>query len=494
MSSLSYFPASSFKFDPFDSELEAPPPTTATLSQSTADMVARHLQTNLSQASFFTNQHTTSNGFPSSVFPRTWTYSTELGFIHTGSCSICTTYAEHVAMAKNNEERSIAEAMKIRRETQDLFFLDGYRLGLTQMMDENHSLRQELERVKRKYTTLEGDYKHLRISLADRSSPTSSPAARITPSLTGSAGARSSCSSSVSSLADYRMHGVTFTELEPLSMKREIYEENGVGNLPQQPVATYASVVSTLTSQNPPSNNQTPLSSNPSINPPPGHPPGPVPAFRLRRDKQGRLRFPKTIHELRDLMTIAGESTTDGAAALTVIKKMCLDAHATPRESKTSLQKWILMNWRNPYTIANANVSSADVKPNPRIDDPVEVWFDYLCHHPHSWPKGVRKDTNGKPFMTDLIANRAVARMRPTESASLRNDFIAQVTDMFASPGMYQHLLEKHKFTVAPQVSYNVFTGPVTVESVALHFARSGFTPADATNNFEPWAKHYKEC
>lgn len=152
------------------------------------------------------------------------------------------------------------------------------------------------------------------------------------------------------------------------------------------------------------------------------------------------------------------------------------------------------MNWRNPYTPANANMSQADIKPNPRIDDPVDIWFDYLCTHPHSWPKGVRKDPKGRPVMSDLIANRAVARMRPTESASVRNDFVAQVTDMFSSPGMYQQLLEKNGFTVAPLITYTVFTGPITVDDVALHFARSGITPSVAMNNFEPWARHYKEC
>jgi len=216
-------------------------------------------------------------------------------------------------------------------------------------------------------------------------------------------------------------------------------------------------------------------------------------AFRLRRDKQVQSRFPTTINELKDLMSLAGESTAEGYSALSIIKKMCLDAHATPREEKTPIQKWILINWRNPYSSAHTN-SEADIKSNPRIDDPVEVWFEYLCTHPHSWPKGVRKDAKNRPLMSDLIANRAVARMRPTESTSARNDFVAQVTDMFSSPGMYQQLLKGNNFTVASLISFPVFTGPITVEDVALHFAKSGVTPSMAMKNFEPWAQHYKEC
>ena len=106
------------------------------------------------------------------------------------------------------------------------------------------------------------------------------------------------------------------------------------------------------------------------------------------------------------------------------IKKMCLDTHATPCEEKTLIHKCILINRRNPYSSAHTK-SEADIKSNPRIDDYVDVWFDHLCTHLQPWPKGVRKDSN-RPFMSDLIVNRAIARMRPTESASVRNDFVAQ--------------------------------------------------------------------
>jgi len=64
---------------------------------------------------------------------------------------------------------------------------------------------------------------------------------------------------------------------------------------------------------------------------------------------------------------------------------------------------------------------------------------------------------------------------------------------MFSSPGMYRQLLEKNDFTVASLISFPIFTGPITVEDVALHFARSGVTPSMAMKNFEPWAQQYKK-
>ncbi|KAJ3567856.1 hypothetical protein NP233_g6093 [Leucocoprinus birnbaumii] len=474
MSSLPPFSASSFKFNPFGSDLETPPPTTTDFTRPPAEMATSYLPTaGLSRAAPATHQYASFNSFPNYNFPGSWTFNEEHGFIHTGACSVCTAYAEHVTMARKKEENSLVEASRIRRENQDLFFLDGYRFGLSKMMDENESLRRELERIRRSRSTVEDNYMRLQSFLVDRSNPVG-PSAQVLPALTDSTGSRSPSSSSISSLADYYMQGVNFTSPMPSAVKPEPLDKSEIDNIPQQRVATYASVAS----QNFPSNSRIPVSSGPSVHPYPAPLPGPAPTPQLRRDKQGRPRYPKTIHELRDLMSIAGESTTDGAAALSIIKKI----------------NTFLINWRNPYAVANTSVSPADVKPNPRIDDPVDVWFVYLCHHPHSWPKGVRKDSKGRPVMTDLVANRAVARMRPIESASLRNDFIAEVTDMFASPGMYKQLLEKHSLTVAPEVTYNVFSGPVTVESIVQHFARSGFTPAHAATNFEPWAKHYKEC
>lgn len=487
----------SFKFNPFGPGLETPPPSIGTFARSHwgSEMAYCHLPTTVdSPGPLLGHQQRTSNRFPDCNSPGTWKYNPDFGLVHTGICPACAAYVEHIMAAMNYKDTAIAEAMKARRDDSDLLVLDSYRLGISRMMDENRSLREELERFKMRWTNLEDDYRYLWSSLMNQKCPIMSSVACVSD--VGSASSSSSSVSSMNSFSEFRTHGITFTSPGPNAMETESLQKSQmqVKKPPQPHSATYASVASTHTSQRSPPVSQMLLPSNVTTNSSSGPCCGPVVAFRVRRDKQGRPKFPKTIHELKDLMSLAGEPTAEGGSALSIIKKMCLDAHATPREDKTPIQKWILMNWRNPYTPANANMSQADIKPNPRIDDPVDIWFDYLCTHPHSWPKGVRKDPKGRPVMSDLIANRAVARMRPTESASVRNDFVAQVTDMFSSPGMYQQLLEKNGFTVAPLITYTVFTGPITVDDVALHFARSGITPSVAMNNFEPWARHYKEC
>lgn len=476
----------SFKFNPFGSGMETPPPSAETFPQSGRSLwgsgtgICPPPTVNPLRPLLGCQQWNFTN-FLNQNSPGMWKHNPEFGLVHTGTCPTCATYVEHVVAARNLKDVTITEAIKSRRDETERLVLDGYRLGISQMMDENRSLSEELEYVKMKWANLRDDYINLWSSLTHSGYPATSPAACVLPVDVGLASSSSSSSSS-RTFVESCSHGTATTLSGSHAMGTHSLQNNQI----EKSRATYASVAS----QSSPQVNRNPLSSDITASDPNC---GPMVAPRLRCDKQVQSRFPTTIQELKDLMSLAGESTVEGYSALSVIKKMCLDAHATPREEKTPIQKWILINWRNPYSSAHTN-SEADIKSNPRIDDHVEVWFDYLCTHSHSWPKGVRKDSKNRPFMSDLIANRAVARMRPTESASARNDFVAQVTDMFSSPGMYQQLLKINNFTVAPLISFPVFTGPITVEDVALHFARSGVTPSMAMKNFEPWAQQYKNC
>ena len=389
----------------------------------------------------------------------------------------------------NYKDTAIAKAMKAHR---DVLVLDSYHLGISRIMDENQLLHEELEHFKMRCTNLKDDYRYLWSSLMDQKCPI------ISSVVVSNVGSASSSSLGVSSMdfSKFCTHGITFTSPRPNTMGTKSLQKSQteVKKPPQLHSVTYASVASIHTFQrsplvsqmSPPSNVTTNSSSHPCC--------GPVVTFRVRCDEQSWPKFPETIYELKNLISLAGEPTAEGGSALRIIKRMCVDAHATPRDEKTPIQKWILMNWRNPYMYANINMFQADIKLNSCINDPIDVWFDYFCTHPHSWPKCVHKDLKERSVMSDLIANQAVACMRPTESASAKNDFVAQVINMFSSPSMYQQLLEKNGFTVALSITYTVFTGPITVDNVVLHFARSGTTPKVAINNFEPWAQHYKEC
>ncbi|KAF9453478.1 hypothetical protein P691DRAFT_800741 [Macrolepiota fuliginosa MF-IS2] len=525
--------------------MDSPPPSAPRpLPSSTSEhlnqrAVNTHPPSILHHGPFPEQQRRSVFGLPPTSSHDSWSYSPVFGIVHSLSgCSTCNSYVDHMVLAGNRNDVSLARALEARKESQDVFFMDGFGEGMRHQRDndlqldqefdrlrskldtttnafqqkvaENELLRKELDRVKQQLTRLGGVPGLL---LTSQNSPMANLPTRSPPSSSGSLGLGSR-GSSVGSSADFQHHvsqDTNPTSPRPSSTKTDLREEDMsfVSAAPnnkqpsqaddpaRSPCSTYAYVASNPhTVGSPSSHGPSNLPLRPRLFAPlptsSAHQPTVAP--RSQADKP-RARHPRTMKELKDLMDLAREQTSDGAAALSIVKSVCSRAHGTPRDSKTFMQKWILMNWKNPYTATTASsIQAADVKPNPRIDDPVEVWYEYLCAHPHSWPKGVRKDGIGRPIMSDLVANRAVARMRPTELAALRNDYIAHVTDMFAIPGKYKQLLEENKFVIASKISYEPFTGPVSSETVARHFAESGFMPADATNNFEPWAKHYKEC
>lgn len=451
-----------------------------------------------------------------------WGYHPVFGIVHplSGVCSVCKAYTNHMMAAMNQNDPSLAKAIGARRESQDTFFMDGFGEGmrherennselkkLQTLLDitanaledcvaENDSLHRELDRLKQQVANLEEEPRRLRGSVTGQSDPTVNLSPHAPPSISGSldTGSRNSSMGSSVELQRCMVEDINYISSRPPVANTEPCDANTSHAMVSlndgctthsagQPTSTYASVASVHVSKNLTSHNISPRF-NPS---------SPNLAPRNQHERQC-VKYPKTMKELKDLMELAHEQTAEGAAALSIVKNVCSRAHSTPRDSKTFMQRWVLMNWKNPYASTSTPTTPVEVKANPRIDDPVEVWYEYLCTHPHSWPKGVRKDALGRPVMSDLAANRAVARMRPTESAAMRNDYISHVTDIFAIPGMYKQLLEKNNFTIASEVTYRTFVGVITADTIAQHFADSGFTPEDATNKFEPWAKHYKEC
>jgi hypothetical protein len=464
-----------------------------------------------------------------------WTYNQNFGIIHDGACNTCTEHVKHVWEAMNLKGSSMTEAMRPRTNDFNVSFMDSFDLGFRQYGGngrhivsetadqleivmkalelceaENVSLRQDLQRTQSELAISQTDLGRLKDALASQTSPifsVDSVTSRIPPSDSGSMSFKNCASSSAGSFREQNMQDLDFASVASSPPKPEPCEVfpravdpldarclNFAENSPPHPRLTYASVASTHASQNNPTHYPSTLSAKLLDHTPPSGSPSPENLPAYSRCSKPLLRQPKTIAELKDLIALAGDTTPEGDKALAIVKRVCFGAHNTPRELKTGLQKFALTHWRNPLTTSLTQSSSVMAKSNPRLGDPVEVWYDYLCTHPHSWPKGVRKDADGKPVMSDLIASRAVAQMRPTESASLRNDFNNQVADMFSIPGMYQHLIEQNGFAFASQVTFELFTGLVTVEGVAQHFSRCGFTLEDATKNFEPWAKHWKEC
>lgn len=300
---------------------------------------------------------------------------------------------------------------------------------------------------------------------------------------------------------------------------------------------TYASVASS-----PPSNTSTAVAQRaPHVLP--ARPSGPVPALLsvdLRASAVQSTTSPssisrsvKTLRQLQSLMAAAHKPGNE--QALIKVKALCGEAHATPRELKSDLQRYLLSNWRNPTPSSSNGTASPPTFPpvtptapaamlnrsrsssvpgrggatpsfhpgrnNPRIDDPVEIWYDYLCTYPSCCPRGVRRDARNRPHLPDLRASRIVARLRPeilqgsALHIALRADFMSRVVGLFSVPGAYAIKIKAGGLVVAPIVTYKAFNATansnVCEEDVVRHFAQCGITVAVTESELEPWAMHY---
>jgi hypothetical protein len=208
-----------------------------------------------------------------------------------------------------------------------------------------------------------------------------------------------------------------------------------------------------------------------------------------------RARMPKNIPMLQSLMKSAHQP--NNVDALRKIKLLCAEAHQTPKEEKTDLQRYLLTHWRNP-AIGDLRSLPAP-KTNPRLEDPVQSWVEYLTEHQTSWPRGVRRDEQGRPNVSDLTASRLIARLRPevdqTGGPTSRYGFAACAAQLFSQTGMYQECIKSASIDIAPAITYIRFTGMLaetTFGDLARHFASCGVTLAMAAEQLEPWAREYQ--
>ncbi|KAF5341872.1 hypothetical protein D9611_001856 [Ephemerocybe angulata] len=164
------------------------------------------------------------------------------------------------------------------------------------------------------------------------------------------------------------------------------------------------------------------------------------------------------------------------------------------------------------------NGRSTSPKTNPRLHDPVEIWYEYYCTHQKSWPRGVRCDSYRRPIMSDLRADRAIARFRPDASVKLppdlativvdgefgpdcfpapspRNQFKNMVVELFYERGMYAKRVAELGLSVAPVATYEMYTGPfpITIDRIVRHLASAGVSTEVASSELEQWAQNYKD-
>lgn len=462
-------------------------------------------------------------GIPTLLSP--WEFLEDYGIVHPSGCDVCSAYMKHVAGASYSPHqpafqiafqdrkraredvynKGVAEGVRRQKEEErDLQdSTERYRLERNQAREELFSLRAQLESSRADCERLQGKLKHASLSVADpptveipplsvvaKPSPSADPVpSAITPPDLPHLPRLPDTTSPTNTPPDhFSATELLFPHHVPPPMATPASPQ---AQLPDCVAArSFAAVLSAgQPSIDDESSPQSLMDDQPGSQPwqmavPQSHKP-PKPA--------------KSIKQIQSLIKAAHQP--GNYQALTKVKALCSEAHRTPREQKTEVQRYLLSTWRTPDWEHPTSVPRLPAPlNNPRLEDPVECWVAYYAANPSSCPKGIRRDADGRPFTTDMRASRTVARLRPVvltndpDSRDARQKFMGVVTELFSEPGGYEDILRRGAFSVSPQVGYVPYVGPadsLTKESVARHFALCGVTIPMADNELGPWAREY---
>jgi len=183
-------------------------------------------------------------------------------------------------------------------------------------------------------------------------------------------------------------------------------------------------------------------------------------------------------------------------AALWKVKFLRREAQETKKEERTPVQTHLIEKWRSPEW-DDGSYSPPKPKrkgpPNPIADASAEEWAVYYATLPTTssqLPRELRRDPEGKPLLSDVIALRTVTRLKPGKSDDNGIQFKPAVAQFFSVQGAYEDSLRNQNLTIAPSVTYTPYTGSNT-DDIARHFASCGITCAVANTNLGPWAREY---
>ncbi|KIK96572.1 hypothetical protein PAXRUDRAFT_138174 [Paxillus rubicundulus Ve08.2h10] len=454
-------------------------------------------------------------GIPTLLSP--WEFLEDYGIVHPSGCDVCTSYMKHVADASySSHQPAFQIAFQDRKRAREDFYNKGVSEGIRRQKEEDRELidsiehyrfernqaREELFTLRAQLESSRADFERIQEKLKQTSIPVETPPApvvtkpsppadptipiAIPPELLQLADAppantvdRPSANEFISTIFPLHVSPSMATPASPRAQLPDCVAARSFAAVLSagQPSNDEDSGSQSLVEERPTSQN-----------------------WQIVLPQACKATKPaKSIKQIQSLIRAAHQP--GNYQALTKVKALCSEAHRTPREHKTEVQRYLLSTWRTPDW---EHPTSASKLPaplnNPRLEDPVECWVAYYTANPSSCPKGIRHDADGRPFTTDMRASRTVARLRPvvhpsdTESREARQKFMAVVTELFSELGGYENILRRGAFSVSPQVGYAPYVGvaeDISKESVARHFAVCGVTIPMADDELGPWAREY---
>ncbi|KAF8558119.1 hypothetical protein OG21DRAFT_1504478 [Imleria badia] len=413
-------------------------------------------------------------GIPTLLSP--WEFLDDYGIVHPSGCDVCSAYMKHVADASYSPHQPAFQiAFQDRKRAREDTYNKGLAEGLRRQKEEERDLRDTSERYRLERNQARDELFSLRAQLDST---------------------RADCDRLQEKLNQPP------PPADPVSPPDPTSPELLASLFPQQPLATPASPQAQLPDCVAARSFAAVLSAGhdddaplPQSLPDPPSQPWQIPSPPSHKPPKPA----KSIKQIQSLIKAAHQP--GNYQALTKVKALCSEAHRTPREQKTEVQRYLLSTWRTPDWEHPTSISRLPAPlNNPRLEDPVECWVAYYASNPSSCPKGIRRDADGRPYTTDMRASRTVARLRPVvlpndpESRDTRQKFMAVVTELFSEPGAFENILRRGAFSVSPQVAYAPYVGSadaLTMETVARHFAVCGITIPMADNELGPWAREY---
>lgn len=454
-------------------------------------------------------------GIPTLLSP--WEYLEDYGIVHPSGCDTCSSYMKHVADASySSHQPAFQIAFQDRKRTREEVYSKGISEGVRRQKEEERDLIDEVERYRAERNQAREELFTLRAQLestrAERDrlqNKLRQPHVAVADTLSAEIAAPASVSSKSSPPVDPvepsrpsdTQHDASLVEQPPVI-------ELSTSFFPQHvspPMATPASPQAQLPDCVAARSFAAVLSAGqPSVDDDPvlhrfSDEQGVTQNWQFATASHRSNKPPKSIKQIQSLIRAAHQP--GNYQALTKVKALCSEAHKTPREQKTEVQRFLLSTWRTPDWEHPTSVPKVPAPMNnPRLEDAVEVWVAYYTANPSSCPKGVRRDAEGRPNIYDMRASRRVARLRPQvhpndpESRDARQKFMAVVTELFSEPGAYENILRRAAFSVSPNVDFAPYIGiaeGITRETVARHFATCGVTITVADNELGPWAQQY---
>ncbi|KAJ3805810.1 hypothetical protein F5876DRAFT_69476 [Lentinula aff. lateritia] len=199
-----------------------------------------------------------------------------------------------------------------------------------------------------------------------------------------------------------------------------------------------------------------------------------IPNLRPGEDIPGYYDDNFRTRDLREVLTaLFDEAHSGDSDALAKCKALCREAHMVDTPDRTFGMRYVLIHWKKP-PLPDSSLSRTSRRPgrnrhrdrrpghssntssvvlvNPKLTDSAEVWFEYLRMHSLSWPNGVRKQSNGDPWMADLRASRMFAQFRPLheDMTYIRNQFTIATLSLFTDKGRYNFLVRQLGLRISP--------------------------------------------